>query len=312
MVIQMGYTYVLGVDTLNNTIFIGTAGWSYPGGKNSWNNIFYPPGTADELGFYSRVFNCVEVNSTFYRLMSPSTARSWVQRVPHGFYFTVKLWNRLTHGDLKGKDAAFENDVTSVSNFLRVLQTANTLGCLIMQFPPRFHYSRGNAFYLEKLLELFSFCPVAVELRHHSWSDNMDVLKRMRNKYNFTIVITDEPRSRSSFRPPLYLYVQQDFLYLRFHGRNRNAWWEDDPSGEGKRYDYFYTRVELQPFVRMVKRALSRNVGKVFVIFNNHPRGQAPANAIMFMQMSGVSPPFVPPGLITHYPEICQSPQSPG
>jgi hypothetical protein len=50
---------------------IGTSGWNYPGGRGTWNGIFYPEGIDrprgfDELAFYSERFNTVEVNSTFY------------------------------------------------------------------------------------------------------------------------------------------------------------------------------------------------------------------------------------------------------
>src|SRR5262252_7782989 len=55
---------------------IGTSGWSYPPntGPGSWTGIFYPMSKTDELRFYSRFFNAVEVNSTFYRPCTAKTA----------------------------------------------------------------------------------------------------------------------------------------------------------------------------------------------------------------------------------------------
>ena len=35
-------------------IYIGTSGWSYPTGEGTWNGYFYPPGTKNELEYYSR------------------------------------------------------------------------------------------------------------------------------------------------------------------------------------------------------------------------------------------------------------------
>jgi uncharacterized protein YecE (DUF72 family) len=52
-------------------IYIGTSGWSYPTGEGTWNGYFYPPGTRNELEYYSRFFNTVEVNSSFYRPPNP-------------------------------------------------------------------------------------------------------------------------------------------------------------------------------------------------------------------------------------------------
>ena len=70
-------------------IYIGTSGWSYPQGAGTWNGYFYPPGTKNELEFYSRFFNTVELNSSFYRPPSPAMAANWVKKVPDGFLFTV-------------------------------------------------------------------------------------------------------------------------------------------------------------------------------------------------------------------------------
>jgi uncharacterized protein YecE (DUF72 family) len=46
---------------------VGTSGWSYPlrTGSGTWTGVFYPISKVDELEFYSRYFNAVEVNSTF-------------------------------------------------------------------------------------------------------------------------------------------------------------------------------------------------------------------------------------------------------
>ena len=55
---------------------VGTSGWSYPTGEGKWTGVVYPPGTKSELGYYAtRLFNTVEVNVSFYRLIPPATAR---------------------------------------------------------------------------------------------------------------------------------------------------------------------------------------------------------------------------------------------
>ena len=53
------------------SIRVGTSGWSYPGGRGTWNGVFYPPAGLrprgfNELSYYAEHFNTVEVNSTFY------------------------------------------------------------------------------------------------------------------------------------------------------------------------------------------------------------------------------------------------------
>jgi uncharacterized protein YecE (DUF72 family) len=68
---------------------IGTSGWSYP----SWRPGFYPEGMqpAAFLGFYSRRFDTVELNSTGYRLPGADQFRRWADAVPDGFEFSVKF-----------------------------------------------------------------------------------------------------------------------------------------------------------------------------------------------------------------------------
>ena len=66
-------------------IKIGTGGWAY----------FNVPG--DKLSQYSKLFNTVEVNSTFYEYPHIALVRSWRQRTPKGFEFTVRCHHDLTH-----------------------------------------------------------------------------------------------------------------------------------------------------------------------------------------------------------------------
>jgi uncharacterized protein YecE (DUF72 family) len=73
---------------------IGTSGWNYPSGRGTWNGVFYPPvrgraKTFDELSFYAEHFDTVEVNSTFYGQPRPAVSRTWAERTPAGFEFSV-------------------------------------------------------------------------------------------------------------------------------------------------------------------------------------------------------------------------------
>ncbi len=81
---------------------IGTSGWNYPSGHGTWNGVFYPPARGraksfDELAFYAEHFNTVEVNSTFYGQPRAGVCRSWAERTPDGFEFSVKLFQKFTH-----------------------------------------------------------------------------------------------------------------------------------------------------------------------------------------------------------------------
>ena len=66
---------------------------------------FYPRKTMtaeERLWWYSRYFDVVEVNSTFYALPAVSTTTLWANRTPPDFLFNVKAFGLLTghHVDL--------------------------------------------------------------------------------------------------------------------------------------------------------------------------------------------------------------------
>ncbi|MCZ7625500.1 MAG: DUF72 domain-containing protein [Candidatus Methylomirabilis sp.] len=77
-------------------------------------------------------------------------------------------------------------------------------------------------------------------------------------------------------------------LYLRFHGRNREKWRQHEIAEE--RYDYLYSEAELQPFAEKVREIAAAGESKIVIFFNNHVRGQAPANALMMARQIGLPP----------------------
>ena len=89
-------------------IRIGTSGWSYPSGEGTWNGVFYPAagqrprgrGKFDEVKFYAEHFDTVKVNSSFYRIPTPQTTRSWAKRTPANFDFSLKLYQKFTHPEM--------------------------------------------------------------------------------------------------------------------------------------------------------------------------------------------------------------------
>jgi len=90
---------------------VGTGGWSY----------FNIPGK-QSLEAYSRNFNYVEVNSTFYRYPTIRTVERWRQMVPGDFVFTVRCHQDLTH-IIGFKPADMAHVVLSrMISFCRILQ----------------------------------------------------------------------------------------------------------------------------------------------------------------------------------------------
>src|SRR5690606_21563134 len=99
--------------------------------------------------------------------------------------------------------------------------------------------------YLVSLLREFASFPVAVELRHRSWSDDVAHTLELLNEHGAAWVQIDEPKFRLSIRQNALPNVR-GFYYMRLHGRNAAKWWKHDNPDD--RYDYHYSEDELQEF----------------------------------------------------------------
>jgi uncharacterized protein YecE (DUF72 family) len=303
---------------------IGTSGWNYPSGKGTWNRIFYPRGRGrpkgfDELAFYAEHFNTVEVNSTFYGQPRPEVCRGWADRTPHGFEFSVKLYQKFTQPRMFGKRVGMEvpsdrrpetiaelarpndADLDEFRRGIDPLAATGKLGALLAQFPPSFKDTPESQDYLAELLRRFSSYPIAVELRHRSWSDRLGDTLDLLNGFNAAWVQIDEPKFRFSIRQN-YLPNVKGFYYMRLHGRNVAQWWRHDKSED--RYDYLYSNDELKEFSETAEAA-RRLVKKLYLYTNNHFSAKSIANAAMIKRQLGEPiEGTYPPEFVARYPEL--------
>jgi uncharacterized protein YecE (DUF72 family) len=252
-------------------IRIGPAGWSY----KDWEGLVYPqkPGKSfDPLAYLARFFNTIEINSSFYRPPTPSTTKSWTNRVSANkeFAFTAKLNRLFTHE--RGKATA--KDEKDFREGMDVLVKAGKLGSLLLQFPWSFKNTADDRIYLAKLLEHFSDYPLAVEVRHTSWN-NAEVYEWFAER-GVGICNIDQPVFAKSIRPAALTTSQ--IGYVRLHGRNYRDWFREKAPRDD-RYNYLYTLDELDPWLVRIKE-LSKQTRETYVITNNHFRGQAVVNAI--------------------------------
>jgi uncharacterized protein YecE (DUF72 family) len=296
---------------------VGTSGWSYPSGRGAWNGVFYPvpPGTAargrrgfDELAYYAEHFDTVEVNSTFYRVPTRDTTRSWAVRTPPGFEFSIKLFQKFTHPAGTGapprppdRQRPEQRDVDEFRSAIDPLASAGKLGPLLVQFPPSFHADAESIAYLEWLLDAFGGHQLAVELRHRTWSDRLADTLGLLNAHRAAWVQIDEPKFRFSVRQNLLPNVE-GFFYMRLHGRNAAQWWEHDAAED--RYNYLYTADELEPFAEAADVA-SRLVRKLYLYLNNHFEAKAVANAAQLLGRLGRPVPGAyPQTFLDRYPQL--------
>ena len=102
-----------------------------------------------------------------------------------------------------------------------------------------------------------------------------------KNDLNFCNI--DQPTTRNSIGPTNI--ATGDLAYYRFHGRNSDNWFSKDANRDA-RYDYLYSEEELEPWVRDIED-MEKRVEQIYVMTNNHYRGQAPVNALQMKAALG-------------------------
>jgi len=183
------------------SIHIGTSGWYYP----HWVDRFYPVGLRrqDWLEYYSRHFDCAEVNNTFYRLPTPDSIDRWMAQTPRHFSFTLKASRFITHMK-KLRDCA-----APLAEFLGLARRlGERLGAVVFQLPPHWHANKER---LEVFLALLpSDLQFAIEFRDPSW--HVESIYQLLRQHGVAFCQFD----LAGFRSPAV--VTAGLVYLRLHG----------------------------------------------------------------------------------------------
>lgn len=273
------------------TILVGCSGWSY----DDWVGKFYPLDLAGKKGewfsYYARFFKTVEINSTFYRPPGELQVQSWIRKCKNlpGFEYSVKVPQLVTHKALVEADP--ERAIFWATSFertcVRPLAESDLLGGVLLQLSPYFKNGPSSLSMLKSVIDAVS-CQeydYAVEFRHSSWLEmsrkriDPAVLDVLRDR-NVAIVFIDGPGSHAGDE------LTADHAYIRFHGRNCDIWYKGEKEDDHRlnRYDYLYSKDQLEPWVPRISRA-ELKAAKVRVYFNNHARSKSVRNAFQLMDM---------------------------
>jgi len=281
----------------------GTAGWSY----KDWVPAFYPKaqsGNFDWLMYYANYFNCVEVNATYYAYLSPKIAEGWVRKTEDcsDFLFTIKLHQDFTH-----KKDFDTQKITAVKYVLNTLSKAERFGGLLIQFPYSYTSNPVTVQYISRLAEIFGEYNKIVEVRHASWN-KPDILEGFK-KLDLTFCTIDQPQFDNTI--PFILHEINGKMYIRMHGRNVEAWKNSMSNFNAKqtyeeqsgRYNYLYSPGELVEIEQKIKKMLD-TVKDIYIIFNNHPGGNAVCNAFELMYRLLEKQMSIPANTLLAFPRL--------
>lgn len=256
---------------VNEHIYIGTQGWNY----DAWVGPFYPINTrpADFLSVYSRAFNTVEVDSTFYGIPAATTLEGWTNRTPPGFIFSLKMPQEVTHEQrLRNSTGA------SQLFFERVRELGPKLGPILVQLGPDFLPNE-----LPALVDFIGRVPsdiqFAVEFRHRGWI-NEGVLALLRER-NIALALVEGRWIPRKTMLSLASRPTADFVYVRWMGPNRDL------------VDYSRVQVdrthEIDAWIETML-AVAGEVKAVFGYVANTFTGHSPATARDIQRRIGQRP----------------------
>ena len=169
------------------TLGIGTSGWNY----EHWKGPFYPEDLPQDrwLDFYSRHFNTVEINYSFYRLPEKKTFEEWHHSTPEDFSFTAKVSRFYTH--MKKLSLPEKN----LSRFLEnAAGLAGKLSAVLFQLPPFWNVNSERLFQLAAYLKTQKILPgirCVLEVRNRTWlsEEVFTILK----DHNISLCLADWP-----------------------------------------------------------------------------------------------------------------------
>ncbi|KYH07603.1 histidine kinase [Chryseobacterium cucumeris] len=186
-------------------LYIGCSGFY----NNDWKGSLYPENSQskDFLSLYSKTFNAVEINSTFYRKPTSKTLLKWHAETPDNFRFFIKIPKAITHQN------RLENSKDEIAQFCNHIQNSlkDKLSGFLYQLPPSFTNTVENT---ERIINnLDSRFLNVIEFRHSSWwqKEIFDLLKQ------HDIVFSGV--SFPGNLPEDLIINHPEILYYRLHGK---------------------------------------------------------------------------------------------
>lgn len=255
-------------------IKIGCQGWNYDDWitKAGGETVFYPRGTKSNemLEIYAKIFDTIEVDSTFYAIPPASNIENWYKKTPGNFKFSLKLPQAITH-EYNLREASFP----ILNEFCeRVRLLKEKLGAILVQLPPNFEASKENAQALREFLrETPRDVRFAVEFRSRDWIIDWTFDELKKHKAALCLVegnwIPRELMFKAIGKPTA------DFAYIRFMGERDLV-----------RFDKIYREgdANLQMWKTEIEKIEAQDI---YIYFSNYYEGHAPESVNKLKRLLG-------------------------
>lgn len=223
---------------IKENLYIGCSGFY----NNDWKGSLYPENaqSKDFLSLYSKTFNSVEINSTFYRKPTSKTLLKWYDETPDDFKFFIKIPKTITHIN------RLENSKEEIALFCEHIQSnlKDKLAGFLYQLPPSFKNTAENT---ERIINNIdpTFLNV-IEFRHISWwqKEIFDFLKQHNIIFSGVSFPGDLPED--------FIINHPEILYYRLHGK-----------------PVLYKSEYSKPFLDELAGKIRNSQQTAFIFFNN-------------------------------------------
>lgn len=236
-------------------VYVGCAKWNKSDLKG-----FYPRGTKDELTYYSREFNSIELNATFYNSPDKDQVVQWKEKTPEGFKFFPKIPQSVSHyrrlNDVKNLTEEFANSVSMFEEKLGMVFLQ-----MIDNFKPKF-IDRVESF----AEEFPKSIPLAIEVRNEDWfvGETFDAFYEILKKNNVANIIVDTAGRRDM----LHMRLSNDVAFVRYVGANHQS---------------DYTR--LADWVERIKEWREGGLNKLYFFIHQNVEKESPLLAEHFIKL---------------------------
>ena len=238
---------------------------------------------------YAGFFPIIELDTPFYGIKGPDTSQKWVDKTPKSFKFILKAYKGMTrHRPFNDYYTSELEMFEAYEKFIQPVIDSNKLASILFQFPANFTCNRENVDYLRQIRKYYPNIPISIEFRNSSWYHEKmksSMMIFMRN-YRYTLVMVDQPQVALHSVPFDTTVTNEEFVFVRLHGRNKGNWLDNSEDWRKKRNLYCYSEIELQELAESLRGIKAKEIA---VIFNNNSAKDAAPNGQLLKKILGVS-----------------------